>query len=591
MTLNPDLISLLRKLWFCLGRGKQKQFIRLILLMLAASIAEVFSIGMLFPFLALLIDPSRVLEFSGFSYFQDILGTLRPEALLFFVAIVLSAAMILATAIKLTLLYFSTRYSYDIGADLSVDMYRRSLYQPYLIHVGRNSSEIISGINGKVSMVVGSIVIPCMTLISSAILFLSFMTIFIVINPYVVIISSVVLGVTYYTIMQLTKNALKRNSNCIAYESSRVLQVLQEGLGGIRDVLLVGSQEFYCKIYRAADLPMRKAQCSNMFISASPRYLVETVGVLSIIVIALVFRESDPASLAVVPILGVLVLAAQRLLPIVQQAYAALAIMRGAKKTLQDVIELLNQPLPKILSIEKGEPIEFTSSIKFDNVSFRYREDSPWVLENITFEIPKGAKIGIIGQTGSGKSTLINILMGLLSPNQGALQVDKKILNEETLRSWYQLIAHVPQNIYLADTTIAENIAFGVEKDSIDMGLVVLAAKKAQVSSFIETLPDGYSSKIGELGGNLSGGQRQRLGIARAFYRNAQIFVFDEATSALDSATENEVMSSLNSMSKEITVILIAHRFNTLSACDCIIELQNGLIKRIGSYEEFFKST
>jgi len=286
------------------------------------------------------------------------------------------------------------------------------------------------------------------------------------------------------------------------------------------------------------------------------------------------------------PVLGALALGAQRLLPAMQQGYSAWATIMGSKASLVETISLLDQPLSEDLFQVASIPLPLKSSISFNEVYFRYSDEDSWVLHNLNLLIPKGSRVGIIGTTGSGKSTAIDLLMGLLSPSKGIITIDGSPCVGSQLKSWQKTIAHVPQMIYLADTSIAENIAFGVPKNLIDMDRILLAARQAHISDFVESLSEGYDTNVGERGVRLSGGQRQRIGIARALYKRAKVLIFDEATSALDTETELSVMESIDSLDRDLTIILVAHRITTLSRCDKIVELEQGRVKLECTYQE-----
>jgi ABC-type bacteriocin/lantibiotic exporter with double-glycine peptidase domain len=290
--------------------------------------------------------------------------------------------------------------------------------------------------------------------------------------------------------------------------------------------------------------------------------------------------------IATVPTLGALALAAQRMLPILQLGYSSLVQMKGSDILLAEILGLLDQPLPAHARLPSPVPIRFEESISLQNVSFRYGAGMPWVLRDINLDIPKGARIGFIGKTGSGKSTLLDIIMCLIESEKGRLLIDTVPISDETRRAWQLRLAHVPQMIFLADTTIAENIAFGVPLTKIDMQLVRECAHKACISDKIESMPKQYATHVGERGVRLSGGQRQRIAIARALYKRADVIVFDEATSALDNETERDVMDAIESLGDNITTLIVAHRLTTLAKCSQIVELAGGVINRIGSYEE-----
>jgi ABC-type multidrug transport system fused ATPase/permease subunit len=280
---------------------------------------------------------------------------------------------------------------------------------------------------------------------------------------------------------------------------------------------------------------------------------------------------------------------AQRLLPALQQGFSAWAAIAGSHAYLTDTVELLDQPLPPELSEPPPEPLPFRESIRFDSVRFRYNTDGPWVLDGFDLTIRKGDRVGFVGSTGSGKSTTLDLLMGLLMPCGGRLLVDEEPISGARVRAWQRSIAHVPQSIYLSDSTLAENIAFGVSREKIDLERVRNAARQAQIADFIESRRDGYDALVGERGVRLSGGQRQRIGIARALYKQASVLILDEATSALDNATERSVMDSIDSFDRDLTVLLIAHRLSTVKRCDSIVELTRGRVNAQGTYDQLIE--
>jgi ATP-binding cassette subfamily B protein len=468
---------------------------------------------------------------------------------------------------------------------LSINFYRRTLYQPYAVHVARNSSEIINGISSKTSGVI-YIVVMFLNLLSSAIMLSAILIALLSVDPLIALAAFGGFGAIYGFIIWLTGKRLQINSQRMARESSHVIKSLQEGLGGIRDVLIDGSQAAYCRIYRDADLPMRRAQGTNSFISASPRYAMEALGMVLIALLAYVLAKQSDGIAKAIPILGALALGAQRLLPVLQQAYAAWTAIQGGQASLQDTLDLLDQPLPDSADQPAAEPIPFRSMIALQHLSFRYSGHAPWVLRHLNLSIAKGSRVGFIGTTGSGKSTLLDIVMGLLQPTEGVLMIDGVPVVTANHRGWQAHIAHVPIAIFLADTTIEENIAFGVPKEQIDHERVRVAARNAQISDAIESWPSQYETIVGERGIRLSGGQRQRIGIARALYKQAGVIIFDEATSSLDNETEQAVMQAIEGLSADLTILIIAHRLTTLRNCTQVIELGDGGIWRIGSYRE-----
>ena len=589
MTLPGTLGNLLTRFWRHLHRRRQRQFGLLLGLMLVSAFAEVISLGAVLPFLGILTAPDKLFDQPLVSDMAKTWGIATADQLVLPITVAFAVAALMSGAIRIFLLGVMTRLAVVSGADLSIEVYRRTLYQPYRVHVARNSSETISGITSKVDITIFGVLLPLLTLISSIVLLVAVTAALIIIDPTVALVATIAFGASYGLITWLTRRRLQRNSQRIAYEQTQVIKALQEGLGGIRDVLLDGTQSVYCDIYRQADHPKRRAHGNNIFIGGSPRFAMEALGVVLIAALAYVLSRQAGGVASALPALGALALGAQRLLPALQQTYAAWASIVGSQASLAGTIELLDQRMPEDALLTTSSPLSFRDDIRFSGVRFRYTSDGPWVLDGLNLVIPKGARVGFVGSTGSGKSTTLDVLMGLLSPSEGELLVDGQPISGNRVRAWQRTIAHVPQSIFLADATLSENIAFGVPRDDIDMNRVQQAARQAQIADFIESRSDGYSVLVGERGIRLSGGQRQRIGIARALYKQASVLVFDEATSALDNATEQSVMDAIEGLNRDLTILLIAHRLTTVRRCDFIVELEHGRVVSQGTYEQLLE--
>lgn len=585
--LNQGILNVLVRLWRHLTQRRRRQFGLLLGLMLVSAVTEVVSLGAVLPFLGILTVPEQVFNYPIVASLASELGIASANELILPLTVTFVAAALIAAAVRLLLIWANIRFSNSCGADLSIQVYRRTLYQPYRVHVARNSSEVLSGISKVASA--QSVLQAVLTLVSSSVLVVSIILALLAINAEVATMAAICFSISYAVIVKLSRWRLERNSECVARETTRMLKALQEGLGGIRDILLDGTQILYSNIYRESQLPALRAQGSNQFITACPRYIMEALGMVLIAALAFVLSGQDGGVAAAMPVLGALALGAQRLLPAIQQLYAGWAGITGNQASLADALELLDQPLPEDVDQLEPAPLSFKKTIHFHKVQFRYGEDGPWVLDGLELNIPKGARIGFVGSTGSGKSTTLDLLMGLLEPVNGKILVDGLPIVGEHRRAWQRTIAHVPQTIYLADTTLAENIAFGIPKEAIDMERVQIAANQAQIAGFIEDQPEKYQSFIGERGVRLSGGQRQRLGIARALYKQASVLVFDEATSALDNATEKAVVDAIGKFNRDLTILLIAHRLTTVRHCDTIFELDRGRVVAQGTYEKLLE--
>ena len=572
------------RLWKTLNARRRTQFYILIGCMILASFAEVFSLGMIVPFLAALTAPDRVLA-NGLV--QQLLGYfpfIGASSIAFWLAALFCLFTLFAAVVRLLLLYVSTGFSYALGADLSLEVYRRTLYQPYAVHISRNSSEVINGVTNKANALTYNVVSQLLIVGSSCFLLIGILGALFVINPGITLSAALAFVVIYGSVLAWSRRQIARDSKILARESTLVHKALQEGLGGIRDVLLDDTQEVFSEVFRVSDRRVRAAQGRQLLTSGSPRFIVEGFGMIAIAILAVVASNggSDPT---VVPVLGALALGAQRLLPIVQQMYGAIVMIRGSEAILWDALTLLEQPVPASAG-QAAAPIPFAQAIELRTIDFRYAASLPPALRGVALTIRKGERIGIFGPTGGGKSTLLDVIMGLLTPTGGAMLVDGMTIDAASVRGWQRHVAHVPQSIYLADATIAENIAFGQPKAEIDMARVTEAARIAQLLPVIDKLPEKFATEVGERGVRLSGGQRQRLGIARALYKRADVIVFDEATSALDGQTEAELMASINALSHDLTIIMVAHRLTTLHDCDRVIEISDGHVSREGTYSD-----
>ncbi len=598
--LRPDhLIRLLSHI----SRRRRWQLVGLIGMMLVGALAEMATLGAVVPFLALLADPSMANKYSVLQTIFNWFGS-KQENFLLSTGILFSIIALGAGLIRMLMMWSSMRFSYGLGADIGGEVYRRILYQPYSWHVSRNSSEILAAID-KVNVVVGGVLTPLMQGAVALVISVGILAMLLAIDMRTALIAGVGFSVFYGVTTLILRHQLVHNSKVISSYTTHRVQAIQEGLGSIRDVLLDGIQPFYHRRFATFDYVLRRAQSSNAVIGASPRYIIEAAGMVLIVGLAYWLSPREGGVNTAIPILGALAIGAQKLLPQIQLIYYSWSSISGCRNQLQDVLNLLDQSIPSeynyiqaipsdhhceacsagvgefpnatIASLEgTRQPRIVTPLIALRDVSFRYKPDDHEVLQGINLEIPKGAHIGFIGKTGSGKSTLIDLIMGLLEPTVGQIEIDGQPLNAQNRRAWQVRIAHVPQSIYLSDTSIAENIAFGVPTAQIDDAGIRAAAAKAQLADFIESLPAQYQTQVGERGVRLSGGQRQRIGIARALYKRAEVIVFDEATSALDNETEQSVMQSIESVGKDLTVLIIAHRLSTLGNCHYIIELDQG---------------
>lgn len=563
------------------------QLLGLLLVALAAALTELLALGSVLPFLAVLSEPEVISQWPWIQQFVLMTGWSSPSQLLVAAAGFFAAAAVLAGAVRSITLWSGGRLSAAIGSDLSSEVYRRTLFQPYSVHVNRNSSVVINAVINQSNRSVGAIH-SALTMLTAGFIVVSLLVGFFLIDWSVALSAALLFGIAYFVIATFSRRELARNSQEITFAGARTLKALQEGLGAIRDVLLDGTQTLYLEVYKSADRPQRKLRARNDFLIAFPRFALEALGLLAIAFLAVTLVLSKGSGSAAIPFLGAFAMGAQRLLPAMQQVYGGWSALKGSTADLCGVLQMLEQPLPQCHQALK--PLSLKNGIELQDISFAYGEESPLIIKQLSLNIEVGQRIGLIGATGSGKSTAADLLMGLLEPSRGSILLDGLELHDpsrpDRLLSWRSAIAHVPQSIYLADSSVAENIAFGFPKDQIDYERVRMAAQRAQIAGFVETLPGAYGSFVGERGIQLSGGQRQRLGIARALYKHSQVLILDEATSALDHETELAVMSAIDSLDYKPTIVMIAHRLTTVAKCDRVIRLDSGVVVADGPPSE-----
>lgn len=542
---------------------------------------EVLSLGAVIPFLAALTNPEILYKNIYLSPLLDILHIESPEGLLFPLTLIFSGTVIVASAIRVLLMWCNARLASYAGTELSVAVFRKILEDSYETHISRSSNEVINDLTKKIDCIIFGVMLPSLSLISSVVLLFALMALLIKIDPVIALSVGAFFSFIYIFIARMIKSRLSRNSDWIAREQAQTIKALQDSLGGIRDVLLDGTQEAFIQMYKKADRRLRYAQGDNNYVGQSPRYILEAVGIATLACLAyyLTANDNNPIVFATI---GIIALAAQRILPALQQIYYSWVGIASNETQLKDLLCILEKPT--VIDSINLEPFKMNQSIEFDNVFYQYKNTNSYALKGISLKIQKGMKVGIIGTTGCGKSTFLDILMGLLQPTKGDILVDGRSIGaRELMRGWQKSIAHVPQSIFLMDASLEENIAFGIPQAQINHRLASDSAQGARINDQIES-----DILLGERGVRISGGQRQRVGIARALYKRASVLILDEATSALDSETEVEVMKSIYNLMEKPTVFIVAHRISTLNKCDLIIKFENGKIVQKGSYSEIF---
>lgn len=567
---------------------RKKQLILLFIVMLISSLSELVSLYSIFPILVF-ISNSKSFQNEGFLSKNQVLFSDSIEKIgLTNAALIFIFVVLFTTAIRLLNTYLNFRIASRISIDICNLALKRILNQEYLFFVNNNSSEIISTLIIKSNMAVYSISL-FFQMITGIFISFAIVSALLTINFKISILTGFLFLFFYLLISLFTFKTLRRNGKIIAKRSDEKIKILQESFGGIRDLILDSNQYVFQKLFHNADFDIRRREANNQFLAFFPRYSLEGLAIIILISVLVLSTNFNPNNFgSVIALAGTLALGTQRLLPAMQLIYASWASIQSQKRGVIEILKILDMKegnkINKKISIK---PLTFTNSIKLKNVEYSYRPNQQ-ILKGINLEINRGDCIGIIGKTGSGKSTFLDILMGLIFIKEGSFLVDGKQINTNSKKvAWRKSISHVPQNIFLSDSSIAENIAFGLEPSLIDYEKVINSAKAANLSTFINSKPDKFETIIGERGIQLSGGQRQRIGIARALYKGGDILILDEATSSLDTKTEISIMNSISSLASKKTIIIVAHRLSTLRKCDKIYELDNGYFKEIDKKEIF----
>ena len=584
-----NIITLVLKTFKYFEKRRKFQLIFNLILLIINAILELITISMTLSLFSVMTKPDNLisnnfLEFLfGSNFYQDINNQI------YYVTFSFIFLVLISTSLRLFNLRYSTYLAQNIGTDFCTLAYKSFLEQDYNYHLRKNSSDIISTININID---GSItaIDSFFQLISSLLISLSILFGLFKIDGRITIISVLIISLIYFSINLYSRQVFLFNSKKLVKVQPFRLRFLQEGLGAIREVILYNLQNYYIRNFDYFDRDIRKRMAKNSFVIGSIRFILEGI-ILLILSFLVLFIFKNNNGYDDFAVLATFAVAAQKLLPSMQTIYRMWSNLLQKKYQLIDTLDIFR--LSKNKTYEIVEKDFFNRSISFQNLKFRYSDSNNFILNSLNLKILKGECIGIIGKSGSGKTTFIEILMTLLFPSCGKMFVDDIDIfnspNRKFLNTWRQILSHVPQDIFISDSSVAENIAFGIPFNDIDLDKIKRVAKQAQLDSFIEGLPKKYLTFLGEGGSKLSGGQRQRIAIARALYRDAKVIILDEATSSLDLGTESNILALIKELKGKITFIIVAHRINTLSICDRIFKIKAGNINDILSPDELKK--
>ncbi len=545
--------------------------------MLSGAVAEIVTLGAIVPFISIMSDPVGFLGTQGKGLWGGLFGTMSiaDARLMFTLAFVV--ALLAAGTIRILISWLSAKYAMAIAKDLGSKVYQNMINQDYSFHLKHPSSELV-GVAQKINVFASSVVIPIMQSLTAIVTSSFIVAALMVVNFTVATISIVVIVSIYLVISVLAQPVQRKNSIEISRAQSSKVRLIQEGFGGIRDIIINGLGAFYRSKFEAVEGELRRRQTVNFVLTNAPRYIVETA-LLVVVAVVLYFVSSGSGDLiAVLPTAAAFALGTQRLMPYMQLAYRGPALVVGNAGSTADIKKFVDLSPPKMHK-EGQQSIPFERAISLVDVSFRYEGAAEDTLKSLSMCILKGEFVGITGPTGGGKSTTVDLIMGLQHPTAGDIRIDGAPLGRQNMDSWRTCIAHVSQNVFLIEGSIADNVALGVSEEEVDAERISRAVEKAELMELIRRLPEGLKTQVGEKGARLSGGERQRIGLARALYLDRPVLVLDEATSALDEDTQRKVVSNLREMGASITVISITHRTETLKGYDRTYCIEGGHLK------------
>jgi len=575
-------------------------------MILIMAFLDVVGVASIMPFMAVLANPSIVDSNKWLAWVYQILGFGDPDAFLFFLGGLFFIALVVSISFKALTQYALLRFTHMRNHSLSCRLFQGYLGRPYTWFLNRHSADLGKSLLSEVGQVITGVIVPTMQFLAHGTVALFLIALLVAVDPLLALSSSVTLGGTYVLIYLTIRRYLARIGKDRVVANKERFQVAQEALGGIKEVKVFGQEQAFYSQFARSSKRFASHQATNAVFSQMPRYLLEIIAFGGVLLVALYLLQTRGDLQHMLPVLVLYAFAGYRLLPALNCVYGELTKLRFGLPAL-DVLYADIQEIRAnghLLGAEI-DPLGVNSGIVLENVTFTYPKADKPALRDLSLHIPARSTIGLVGSTGSGKTTAVDLILGLLSPDAGRLMVDNLAIieaeNDERksihspmrqvniLCRWRKSLGYVPQHIYLTDDTVAANIAFGVSKNDININAVIRAATVAELHRFVDTeLPKGYQTLIGERGVRLSGGQRQRIGIARALYHDPEVLIFDEATSALDNMTEKAVMSAVHNLSKAKTIILIAHRLTTVRKCDCIFMLEEGSLVGTGTYDELY---
>jgi len=595
-------MQILKRVYALLPRRRRWQLLLVFGATLLTGLVATIGVASIMPFMAVVANPEAVTENRWLAWGYETFGFTSPGQFLFALGLLTLGIIAASNAISAATSWLLARFTHALNYDLSKLLLGKYLSQSYSFYLGRNTSRLAKNVLAEVNAVVNGVISPVVQLVAKSIVAIFLLALLFYVDALLAVMVALILGGLYGAVYLIVRGKQTRLGRQKVEANSERYRAANEAFGGIKDVKVLGREAHFVRAFSLPAYRYARTNASNAIVSQLPKYALETIAFGGILVIVLYLLRTYQDLGQVLPIVSLYAFAAYRLMPSFQTILSSLTKMRFNLAPLDDLYNdlvggRLEHQREEVLpgnphsAVQRREPIVFEQNIHLDRLSFTYPETDRPALRDIDFTIPKNTTVGLVGQTGAGKTTLVDLLLGLYEPTEGTLRVDGRALSGDDLVAWRRRIGYVPQQIFLADTDVTRNIAFGIPEGEIDHAAVERAARTAHIHEFIRTLRDGYSTRVGERGVRLSGGQRQRIGIARALYHNPDLLVMDEATSALDNVTEDAVMEAIRELSGRKTMVLIAHRLTTVEDCDAIFMLEAGQLVATGTYEELLRTS
>lgn len=578
-----------RKLYALFGYKEKLKLLVLFCMMLVAALLEIAGIGMIPGFVAIVADPVRVMEYEPVRAVLNNLGITGPEELLLWGGLALIGIYMIKNVYLIGYSYLENRFINNQMYHLSDRLMSSYIRAPYVFHLQRNSAELLRNINYESNLVMNGVVLPLMKILKEGVIGTSIFLFILFIEPLITLMVFLLLGSGISIFLFMTQKRIKRYGKEEQDYRHDMIKAINQGLGAIKDARVLNRERHFISQFRNAARHRARLLAFRNFISQIPKPVVECITVGGMILIAILMIEQDRPMSAIIPILSLFAMATVRLMPAIQQIAQNYTKLRynivSVNPVYDDLHKLSERESMTLTHYDEVGRLGLDRELVVRNVCFNYPNSTELALDGVSFTVTKGKAVAFVGASGAGKTTIIDLLLGLLEPTRGTISVDG-INIQNNLSAWQRNIGYVPQSIYLSDESLRNNIAFGIPEDQIDEQKLWEAVKLAQLKELIIRMPDGLDTVIGELGTRLSGGQQQRVGIARALYHNPQVLVMDEATSALDNITEKYIMKAIEQLKHDRTIIMIAHRLTTVMNCDQLYLMEEGRIIKNGTYSE-----